>query len=171
MAFTFTVEDGTLVVGANSYVSTTYADDYFIIDPNFTTAWTALSSTQKQYYLAWATRILDQKVVWRGERYTTTQALRWPRKYVYDADDNLIDPTEIPRQLKEATCEFAKWLYTNDPTAGRDEDNLKRIMVDVVEIEYQEGSAQSSYPSIINQILSPLGRMRVGGMGFGRIVR
>lgn len=171
MAFTFTVETGTQVVGANSYVSVAYADDYFIIDPNFAATWVALSSTQKEYYLAWATRILDQKVVWRGDRYTTTQALRWPRKYVSDVDGNLIDPATIPRQLKEAACEFAKWLHTNDPTAGRDEDNLKRIVVDVVEIEYQDGSAQTAYPSIINQILDPLGRLRVGGMGFARIVR
>ncbi|MBK9496468.1 MAG: hypothetical protein IPO08_18575 [Xanthomonadales bacterium] len=171
MAFTFVVEDGTQVAGANSYVTTAYADDYFIVDPNFYTTWTALTTTQKEYYLAWATRLLDQKVVWRGYRYTDTQALRWPRSGAVDVDGIAIAVDAIPRQLKEATCEWVKWLYTNDPTTGRDEDNLKRIVADVVEIEYQDDASQSAYPSIINQMLAPIGRMRMGGVGFAKIVR
>lgn len=171
MAFTFVVEDGSRVTGATSYVSVAYADDYFEIDPNFSATWTALSTANKQYYLAWATRIMDQKVQWAGYRYTETQALRWPRQNVLDADGNAIDVDEMPRQLLEATCEFAKWLYTNDPTTGRDEDNLKKIVVDVVEIEYQDGVSQSSYPNLLNQILKPIGYMRIGGYGFGRITR
>lgn len=171
MAFTFTVEDGTVVAGANSYVTVAYADDYFEIDPNFKDTWASLPISEQEYYLAWSTRILDQKVRWNGQRTSDTSALRWPRTGVSDADGVTIGTNTMPRQLKEATCEFAKWLYSNDPTTGRDEDNLKRIMVDVVEIEYQDGTTQSAYASIVNQILKPLGFMTTGGYGFGRITR
>lgn len=171
MAFTFTVEDGTVVTGANSYVTVAYADDYFEIDFNFKDTWASLPISDQEYYLAWSTRILDQKVKWAGYRTNSTSALRWPRTGVYDADCEIIATTTMPRQLKEATCEFAKWLYSNDPTTGKDEENLKRIAVDVVEIEYQDDTSQSSYASIVNQILKPLGHMTVGGYGFGRITR
>lgn len=171
MAFVFTVEDGTGVTGSNSYISVSAADDYFVLDPNFSATWMGYETTTKEYYLAWSTRILDQKVRWRGYKEDVLNSLRWPRVGVYDADNEAIGSTEIPRQLKQATCEFAKWLVTNDPTVGKDVDNLKRLMVDVIEIEYQDDAAQTNYPSIINQILHPLGVMQVGGAGFGRIIR
>lgn len=171
MAFTFTVEDGSQVSGANSYVAVATADDYYVIDPNFTATWAAYTNTQKEYYLAWATRIIDQKTKWNGDKYTETQALRWPRKGVKDADGDLIAVTEIPQQLQHAVMELAKWLVSNDPTTGADTDALKRVMVDVVEIEWQDGAFQSDYPSIINQILWPIGRFNTGGPSFGRIVR
>lgn len=171
MPFTFTVEDGTGIVGANSYVSVSEADDYYTIDPNFTATWTALTNTQKEYLLAWSTRILDQKCTWYGTRVSATQALRWPRRGTYDGDGFAIDSDEIPDQLKEATFEFAKWLHTNDPTVGQDVDALRKLVVDVIEIEFQEGTTQSSFPSIINAILSGIGRFNTGGRGHGRIVR
>lgn len=171
MAFTFVVEDGTQVSGANSYVSLAAADDYFVIDPNYAATWAAYTDTQKQYYLAWATRIIDQKTRWNGTRYTTTQALRWPRSGTYDRDGNSISATVIPLQLQEAVMELAKWLAVNDPTTGPDVDTLKLLKVDVVEIEWQDGTSQSDYPSILNQILYPLGRLSTGGHSFGRIVK
>lgn len=170
MAFVFTVEDGTNVAGANSYVSLAYAEDYFAVDVASAT-WEALSDDQKEFYLAWATRVLDQKTEWRGYINADSQSLRWPRKGVTDRDYRAIDVDEIPNAVKAATCELAKWLITNDPTTGQDTDYLKRIKVDVIEIEYQDGATQSSYPSIINAIINGIGYFRVGARGFGRIVR
>lgn len=171
MAFTFTVEDGTRVVGANSYVGLSEAADYFAIDPNFLSSWNALSSDERGAYLAWATRILDQKTKWDGKRYTTTQELRWPRTGVKDSDGNAIANTVIPLQLRQATMELAKWLSSNDPTTGPDTEALKALEVDVIKIEWQDGAFQSEYPSILNQLLWPLGRFATGGPSFGRVVR
>lgn len=170
MAFVFTVETGLNVAGANSYVPLTYAEDYFAVDVA-SPVWEALSDDQKEFYLAWATRVLDQKTEWRGYINADTQALRWPRKGVTDRDYRIIDVDEIPNAVKAATCELAKWLITNDPTTGQDTDYIRRIKVDVIEIEYQEGTTQSSYPSIINAILVGIGYFRIGSRGFGRIVR
>lgn len=170
MAFVFVVEDGSIVADATSYLTVAYADDYFAVDPN-ADGWVALATEDKEFYLSWATRLLDQKTDWRGYLADETQSLRWPRQYVTDRDGRAILSTVIPNAVKDATCELAKWLLTNDPTSGPDIDYLRRIKVDVIEIEYQEGSTQSVYPSILNAILRGLGVFRIGSTGFGRIKR
>lgn len=170
--FAFIVEDGTGVEDATSYVSVAEADDYFTIDPNFFATWDALETDDKEHLLAWSTRVLDQKTDWKGYLTDEAQSLRWPRTYVYARDNVLIASDEIPEQLKEATFELAKWLHSNDPTTGQDVDWLKRMKVDVIEIEWQENASQSSFPSILNAILGTLGNFRIGGGSrFGRIVK
>lgn len=171
--FAFVVENGSIVAGATSYVSVAEADDYYTIDPNFSATWAGLTTTVKQHLLAWSTRILDQKTDWKGYvTDATVQELRWPRTYVYARDNVLIADNKIPEQLKEAVFELAKWLYTNDPTTGQDVDWLKRMKVDVIEIEWQENASQNSFPSIINAILGTLGNFRIGGGSrFGRIIK
>lgn len=171
MAFTFKVEDGTGYADSNSYVSVADADDYFVIQPTSDAVWNPLTSTQKEQYLALATRYLDQKVDWRGEIADEDQALRWPRTGAYTRDQIAVGSTVVPKPVKAATCELALYLISNDPNAGQDVDKLKKIVVDVVEIEYQEGAGQPKIPSLINSILYGLGFFVSGGRGFGRIVR
>lgn len=172
MAFTFVVADGTNLTNATSYVSVAEADDYFEIDRVFTATWTALTSTEKEYRLGWATRVLDQKVRWKGTKDTETQALEWPRDSTYDRNGVAILDTVIPEQLKDATCEFAKYLNSEDPISGSGIDFVKGIVLDVLEIEYQEGTSQSSFPNIINSLLRGLGHYSVPGQfSFNKIVK
>lgn len=171
MSFTFTVEDGTGLSAANSYVSVADADDYFTPDLNFATAWAALTTQQKQHSLAWASRLLDQKTDWRGVRVDEDSGLRWPRSYVQDRDDQLVADNVVPRPVKDATCELAKYLQENDLTTGADVDNIRKVVVDVIEIEFQEGTSQTGIPTILNAILTGLGSFRVGGRGFGKIIK
>jgi hypothetical protein len=171
MSFTFTTEDGTGLATANSYVSLSEADDYFAPDLNFAATWDGLSDTAKEYSLAWASRILDQKTDWRGTRVDEDSGLRWPRSYVYDRDDNLIDDNVVPKPVKDATCELAKYLQENDLTTGGDVDNIRKVVVDVIEIEFQEGTSQTGIPTILNAILTGLGSFRIGGRGFGKIIK
>lgn len=151
------VEDGSVVTGANSYVSLAAADAYFAMDVQFDDTWDALADAAKEQYLQWATRILDQKVQWKGTKTTDTSPLRWPRTGVYNRDGILIDTDEMPQQLTEAVCELVKFLQTNDPTTSQGVDYLKKVVVDVIEIEYQDGAGQVSAPPILNQILRGLG--------------
>lgn len=171
--FAFVVETGSGLADATSYVSVAEADDYFAIDPHFASTWSGIDTTTKEYLLAWSTRILDQKTVWRGVlSVPDTQALRWPRTYVYDRDGRMIGIDVIPKQLKEATFELAKWLRENDPTSGQDVDYLKSMRIDVIELEWQDNASQPTTPSIINAIIAPLGSFRSGGGSrFGRIVK
>ena len=171
MPFTFTVETGAVVTGANSYVPVAFADDYFEIDPNFFPIWDALETANKQIFLAWATRILDQKVQWRGYKADEDSALRWPRAGVYDRDKLLIADDEIPEQLKQAVCEVLKFMQSQDPTTSQDVENVKVMKLDVLEIEFQEGTSQTSLPPLINNLLVGLGQWPTGSFGFARIAR
>lgn len=167
-----TVEDGTVVTGADSYVSVAFADSYFEIDEAFAATWTAMTTAEKETRLKWATRVLDQKVAWKGSKTTDTSSLRWPRTGVRDRDGNIIDTDEMPLQLKQVTCEVAKFLETNNPTTSQGGDALKRIAVDVIEIEYQEGTSQPEAPPLINQLLRGLGTYpSAGGHVFGKIIK
>lgn len=171
MPFSFVVEDGSGLANATSYVSVVEADDYYTIDPAASALWATKTNTEKQYALAWATRYLDQKTTWKGNPVKPAQALRWPRTGVYDRDRRLIQDDEIPEQVKEATFELTKFLLQNDPTPGQDVDNIQRVVVDVIEIEFQEGAKQTSFPILINDVVQPLGIFRIGNRGFGKIVR
>jgi hypothetical protein len=167
-----TTEDGTLVPDADSYVTLVDADAYFAIDAVFAPVWDALEDAEKEAYLKWATRLLDQKVVWNGRRVDRDSSLRWPRTGVYDRDRQLVDDNVIPLQLQEVTFEVAKYLIAgNDPTTSLDAEYIRKLKADVVEIEYQEGTLQpSGPPPFINSLLAGLGRWPgVGNSFFVRI--
>lgn len=167
-----TVEDGSVVANADSYVSVAFADAYFTIDVNYDTTWAALTTADKEQRLKMATRILDQKVKWNGVKVDDTSALRWPRSGVYDRDDILIADDEMPTQLLQLTCEVAKFLETVDPTTSQGADYLKSVKVDVVEIVYQDGSGQPVTPPIFNQLLRGLGYYPTAmGSSFAKIVK
>lgn len=163
MAFTFVVEDGNGLEDATSYVSVEEATDYYTVDANFTAAWTALTTQQKQYRLAWASRILDQKVKWKGEKVEEESGLRWPRSCVYDVDGIAIPEDVVPKPVKHATLEFAKYLQNNDPTEGADVDWIQFMKIDVLELRFQPGTSQNTFPSLINQILAGVGTLTIGG--------
>lgn len=170
MAYTFKVETGAGLTNSTSYCSQDYADDYF--EPTASKAiWNALTDEQKENLLSWATRFLDQKAKWKGSLTSETQALRWPRTGVYTRDKIAIGSTTIPQQLKDATCEVAKFLIDNDPTGGQDVDNFKRIAVDVIEIEYQDMTSQTTFPSQINSILAGIGYISIGRKQATKILR
>jgi hypothetical protein len=169
---TMIVETGAVVANANSYVSLADADAYFEIDVNFDATWDALTDTVKEQYLMWATRILDQKVQWKGDKTDEDSALRWPRTGVYDRDGNAIDTDAMPVQLTEAVCELIKYLQTTDVTTSQGADFLKSVEVDVIKIEYQNGAGQSTVPPLFNQILRGLGYYPTPlSSSFARIVK
>lgn len=164
------VEDGTGLTGSNSYASVAEATDYYDVDRT-ATFWASLTNEQREEYLQWATRILDAKVKWRGLKRSETQALAWPRTGAYDREGYAIASTIVPKPVKAALFELMKYLHTNDLTSGPDVGNLKSVKVDVVEVVYQDDTSQSTLPSIINYLLTGLGRMIHGGSTFGRILR
>lgn len=166
------VEDGTVVASADSYVSVAFADAYFAFDIVFADTWSALSTTVKENKLKWATRTLDQKVRWNGDKTTETSSLRWPRTGLVDRDDVTIDDNSMPLQLKQLTCEMAKFMHTTDATTSQGADALKSVVVDVVELHYQDGASQPSTPPLFNQLLRNIGFYPMAsGNVFGKIVK
>lgn len=170
------VETGTGIVGANSYVTLDEADDYLSLKPTYS-LWENLEEPEN--YLMWATRLLDQRAMFRGSKAVPESGLRWPRKGVCDRDGLSVPYDSVPFPIKAAVIEIAFNLVSQsvDPStpSAAAGGQIKRIKADVLEIEYVEGTATSTsnyFPIGINDILSGLGTLQsTSGSKFGRILR
>lgn len=103
----FTVEDGSGLATANSYLSVadftihhTDRNVSSVVDGDFETA-------EIQGALVQATDYIDKRFGrrFRGWRRSRAQALEWPRTDAFDDDDYLLD--DLPTQLLKATAEYA----------------------------------------------------------------
>lgn len=134
-----TVETGSNVTGANSFISLDDADTYF--EDRGDTTWSATGDDAKEQALVRAVDYLDS-LNWKGYRTNETQPLCWPRSGVKDRDGYSIDIDDIPQVVKDAQCEAAKRELTTgtlqpDIVAG---GQPIRERVDVVEVEYAKGA-------------------------------
>lgn len=171
MSFTFVVEDGTGLSNSNSYVSVAEAETYLIQNIHVYPSWEALETSTKQAILAWSTRYLDQRARWNGVKTEEDSALRWPRTGVFNADGISIPSDEIPKQLKDATIEMARYLLEGDRAADRGQDGLKEVQVDVIRLVFNENYRLPEVPNEINQILKNLGYIMGGPNSFAKIRR
>ena len=117
MAATFVVETGTGL--SVSYLSIADADAY-PLSHSGSTAWSGASDAEKESALRLATQYLDAKHAgkWRGTKYSTTQALAWPRSGAYDIENCLIEYNVIPQVLKDACAELALKVIGGDTLLG-----------------------------------------------------
>jgi hypothetical protein len=105
MAFVFTVEDGTGVVGANAYITVPYANDYHSGRAN--TAWAAAADdATRQAAIVRATDHIEQRYgsSFLGYRLLTTQSLHWPAARAW-LDGVLL--TGVPDLVRRACAEYA----------------------------------------------------------------
>jgi|CXWL01.1.fsa_nt_gi hypothetical protein len=100
-----TVEDGTGLANANTYATWAELGTYFTARGIVTTG-----KTQSQWegYLVQATDYIDRHWQFQGIRLTATQALLWPRSYIYDDRGTAI--TGLPLPVKNAAIEYAYQL-------------------------------------------------------------
>lgn len=100
------VEDGTVVAGAESYISVADANTYFTAHGAPAT-WTGAEEV-KETALRMATQFLDATYGgrWKGERFDEDQVLDWPRDSV-EIDGELVEETPLPTVLKHACAELA----------------------------------------------------------------
>lgn len=163
------VEDGTGVTGAFSYVSLMEAETYIYDMPAATReVWDELDDNQREHLLAYATRILDQRARWHGNKTIPTSALRWPRKNVLDTDALPIGEYVIPGQLKAAVCDCAAWFAYpgRNPFTISDSQGIKEIAVDVLRVVYKDGHDATqtvALPPGLNATLRGLGTIQYGG--------
>jgi|15BtaG_2_1085339.scaffolds.fasta_scaffold03962_6 hypothetical protein len=103
-----TVEDGTGLAAADSYLSVADADTYHT-KHGASTDWSGASTATKEEALRIATQYLDVVYSrrWIGVRQVETQSLAWPRWQVVDYDGFTIGDDEVPSQLEDATAELA----------------------------------------------------------------
>ena len=130
---------------SNSYVDLAEADAIAANLP-FAAEWAALTDEEKIDGLIVATRWLET-LNYTGERCTSTQRLKWPRKDA-ECDGQVSDCSSIPYAIKEAEVILAH-QYKLDPKSfpgfgGSAGDSapagtyIKRQKIDVLEIEYDQ---------------------------------
>lgn len=162
------VEDGTIVAGADSYVTLAYASDYH--EKRGNTGWATLDSAEQEQAIRRATDYLGQayRLRWKGSRVSTEQALDWPRNYV-ERDDfqpsqlngysviggiayypNNIVPDEVKKACAEAAFRAGQGELIPDLT-----QLVTREKIDTIEIEYSEYSNQLPRYKAIDYLLAP----------------
>ena len=139
MAATFVVEDGSIVAGANSYVTLADAQQY-VDNTSANAIWDALLQAPKEKSLRMATQFIDQEYhgQWKGLRVDEDQTLDWPRSGVVDRDGYDFDYESIPQKLQDAVCEAAVDYAVNGtlmPDVGTP-GGTKRVKAGPVEKEY-----------------------------------
>lgn len=156
MAFTFTVETGAGVAGANAYCTVAFADDYH--DAHlYAATWTAAGDLQRQRALAMASRLLDEHVEWHGTKYDEDNPLSWPRYGARDRDGYVIDNDEIPTDLKRATAELARHLLGEDLTVEDDTKGFKELAAGSLRMVIDKADRIPVIPDAVYRIIRPLG--------------
>jgi Putative DnaT-like ssDNA binding protein len=142
-----TVEDGTGLEAANSYISIADCDSYHTDRGN--TAWTGTDPV-KEAALIKATQFIDGRYRnrWKGIPLTSVQALCWPREDIYDERDEEI--VGIPQRLKNAVSEAALRALTEDLNPDLERGGrIKREKIGPIDTEYADNAlARTSIPMI-----------------------
>ena len=153
MAFTFDSTPGSST--SNSYLSVTEADDYFA--GRFgADKWSEYSNIQKQQLLVTATKKLDT-CVFGGIKSKVIQSLAWPRRAVSDIDGYVIADTVIPNKLKEAACEMALWIWTEEDRLLSDIDLLQVDTYSVGPMNISVNKQRINFPPKVEELLKSIG--------------
>jgi len=155
---TIIVEDGSIVEGANSYVSeaqlTTYASDRGIT----LTADADVLLIRAMDYI--------ESLGYKGVKSYRSQPLQWPRRGVY-IDGYYVDSDVIPNELKNGLMQTAIAMDQGfDPLAVQTQ-GIKSETVDVISVTYMDGSSSSP---IIRQINAALYKLLGGNGGTGNVI-
>jgi hypothetical protein len=150
-----TVEDGTGLADADSYLSEANADSYHSARGN--TTWAAATSPNKEIALRLATEYIDQRFTFKGVKKTTTQSLQWPRISACGGSlDPALDPKIdlVPVAVEKAVAEYALRQLSDplmtDPTVDESGRRIKKESTEIggaiVESkEYSEYSSPSAF--------------------------
>lgn len=106
------VEDGTIVAGAESYISVANADTY-LANYGKDAVWTAKTTLEKEILLRSSRLYMDTKFNWKGTQATSGHSTIWPRSGVY-IEDNLVDSDSIPADVSNSNAILAAESTSSD---------------------------------------------------------
>jgi hypothetical protein len=163
---TLIVENGTGLSNAESFVSVADADARRTAFGDGT-AWSALTTEQKEQALRKATAFMEQRYRqrWRGTKLLRDQALSWPRfgaevdGYVLYSD---VVPSEVANVCADLALKSLSESLNADLTRG-----IVREKVGPLETEYDAYSPQGPRYPAIEQALAPF----LMGGGMARVMR
>ncbi|MCB9902407.1 MAG: hypothetical protein H6826_13775 [Planctomycetes bacterium] len=134
--------------------------------------WGASTDPKREAALKWATRLIDQlDFPTTSQKAVSTQALRWPRSYVYDPDGARLPTAIVPAPIREACCELAYYLLKEDRAAELEVPEFQAITVGPIDLQYnvvdRYMTKKSTLPRSVVDILRPY----LVGYGSTRVVR
>jgi hypothetical protein len=165
----FTVEDGTVVSGANAYETVAEFKSYWT-DRNVSFS---QDDAVIQAAIIIATQYVDLNNSWKGWIVIDTQSLDWPRSGVVDDERRWLANDAIPQQLKDAVSEYTSRQLASAIQPDVSTDGIiteTKNKVDVIEetIKYAEGSGYfglASYPLADNYLIGLITGGVLGGFG------
>lgn len=173
---TIVVEDGSIVAGAEAYITVASADTYHSNRGNV--AWAILSIAAKEQALRLATDYLSAtyRDRWAGVRVSATQALDWPRYMVpiRDAPGGSRYPTfylstTVPTGVQNANADLALRASAGplvpDLTRG-----ILHEVVGAIEVEYDPNTPELPRYRAVETALAPYLKY-AGGSGVVALVR
>lgn len=162
-----TIEDGTGVAGADSYSTVTeiraYATARGLALPVDDAAVEPLAVLATDWLETYRAR-------YQGSQTSTQQPLQWPRSGVV-IDGRAVADDEIPELLKRAQAQAAIDAQAA-PLTARAAAGIRREKVDVIEVEYFQGSdstARTGGSAIAEAMLAPLLRSPAVGVQVVRV--
>jgi hypothetical protein len=168
------VEDGTGVIGAESFVSVA---DYRAYLAKWGVS-LADADADCEVQLRRGTRDLcgTYRAQWPGRKEFWQASLDWPRVYAFDVNDLPILPGTIPQEVKDAECELA---YRSKSVALAPDlvrgGRIHSIKVGPVEKVFEAGAPgvvlRPEIRQILSRILVPANRWREDGQGYGGYLR
>lgn len=152
---TITVEDGTVVSGANSYVTVAELEAYAEIRGNSITL-------DKEIVLIKAMDWIEAQL-YKGDKLLCDQVLEWPRVNVILRPCCYVESNEIPTALKQFQMSVALGISEGfDPTVYRERASLMEDDCAGGKIEYMTGSLDTYQPNPkmhrFNELLRPKNR-------------
>lgn len=156
MPYNIIVEDGSIVPGANSYVSTQEIDEFITNEGIF------IEPGTDPYYQAVKAAIrLDTQYRWLGRKVTKTQTMAWPRTGLGACNVDIAE-TVVPQEVKLAQLYLLADKLTAASEEGvRGDQALRRKKVGNLEIEYFDAksgvtSASSDWITDVRALLRNL---------------
>lgn len=155
------IEDGTIVAGANSYVTdaefTAFADARGASYPS--------TAGEREILLIQAVDYLEGlRARYKGQKVDSSQSLQWPREDVY-VDGFEVAENVIPTALKNAQIQLALEANQQDlaPT-GTGKEVVKERVEGAVDVQYAETGNTSPQPQMkkVERWLAPLLRNGFG---------
>lgn len=157
---TITVEDGSIVTDATSYISVA---DFATYAANRGITLTTVTGSQDELLIRAMDYLESQSFI--GTKSTSTQSLQWPRLYAY-IDTYLVDSGTIPAELIKAQCEIAIAMDAGYSPISTLTTSVKSEQVGDIQVVYQDGASQAP---LIRAVSMSLKKLVKGGSGTNTI--
>ena len=141
---------------ANSYITLADAETYYETRLH-KTSWSDETDANKNIALVWATRLLDEYVLWYGFKVSSTQALMWPRSSIFDTEGDPVSSATIPSFIANATAEYAMFLLDSDITIEPGTKGYRRIALSGLDMHIDKRDRKSVVPQSVYSMIKYYG--------------